>query len=498
MSKRKYLFFMVLVVSTILSCSATSDYEKSFEEYLPFEVLTDDWYSIYFSDIKVGYDHIRITRGELDGIETIRVIDEGVIIFSMADVTNPTENSYRGEVYLSADTSVLGFTYEDSILGHDLEVVGLNGGDGYLYIDIYSGGGNQKLKFDVEENIYPSVAMVYLGLIEDLTPGETYDYRVFLENLKVVEDYVVEIIDEVEVEVGGVTYDALELEGSLGLYKFTSYVDHNGRLLKQVTMDSFVMLLDDMKNALDIGDSSGITMDVVIDFSLVPIDRDINNPRRLDLLKVKIKDIPRDYVPISGNFQMFTGPDDDGSYIYTIKRGDIDLLDSPDYGEFPEEVNEYLLPTVSIESDDERFVSKAKEIVGEGTDPVTDTEKIMGWVFVNLEKKLVDVTSALDALESMEGECQAHAHIFAALARAAGIPTKVVSGIVYSEYDGGFLFHSWNEVYLGEWVPVDSTFGQFPVDPTHIKFTEGEGSSVIDIMPLVGKIEMEILETGEE
>jgi len=58
----------------------------------------------------------------------------------------------------------------------------------------------------------------------------------------------------------------------------------------------------------------------------------------------------------------------------------------------------------------------------------------------------------------------------AALLRASGIPCRVVGGIVYSEYFGGFLYHVWCEAFLGEWIDIDPTFGQMPADATHIVF----------------------------
>ena len=129
---------------------------------------------------------------------------------------------------------------------------------------------------------------------------------------------------------------------------------------------------------------------------------------------------------------------------------------------------------------------------------VKDAEEILDWVFKNVEKKMVDATSALDVLNTLEGECESHSYLLAALLRARGIPAKTVSGIVYSEELDGFFFHAWNEVYLGRWIPVDATFGQFPADPTHIKFSEGGRSSLLDIVPLIGSIKVEVLEMARK
>jgi transglutaminase-like putative cysteine protease len=81
------------------------------------------------------------------------------------------------------------------------------------------------------------------------------------------------------------------------------------------------------------------------------------------------------------------------------------------------------------------------------------------------------------------------------MARAIGIPTRVVNGLAYSEQLQGFLFHSWAESFVeGRWVAVDPTFGQSVADATHIKLLEGE--ALADLLPLidwVGKLKIRVL-----
>lgn len=102
------------------------------------------------------------------------------------------------------------------------------------------------------------------------------------------------------------------------------------------------------------------------------------------------------------------------------------------------------------------------------------------------------VTAWLDGqgrplLEQGRAECQGHALLFTALARAAGVPTRVVSGIVYSADHRGFLYHTWVECCIGEaWVSVDPVFGQERSDATHLKIVEGESPE--DLLPLAGLI----------
>ena len=70
----------------------------------------------------------------------------------------------------------------------------------------------------------------------------------------------------------------------------------------------------------------------------------------------------------------------------------------------------------------------------------------------------------------------------------SSIPARVVNGLAYSEAHGGFLYHTWNELWLAGrgWQPVDATFGQPRADATHLKLIEGETPA--ELMPLVGLI----------
>jgi hypothetical protein len=61
-------------------------------------------------------------------------------------------------------------------------------------------------------------------------------------------------------------------------------------------------------------------------------------------------------------------------------------------------------------------------------------------------------------------------------------------------YEDRFYYHAWNEIYIGEWVAVDSTYGQLPADATHIKLIEGDMAKSGEILKVVGKINIEIID----
>ena len=66
-----------------------------------------------------------------------------------------------------------------------------------------------------------------------------------------------------------------------------------------------------------------------------------------------------------------------------------------------------------------------------------------------------------------------HSALTAALLRAAGIPSRIASGVVYSSYDRGFTYHAWVEVFVGEWIQIEPTLGGKLAGGTHIMLTNG-------------------------
>ena len=143
----------------------------------------------------------------------------------------------------------------------------------------------------------------------------------------------------------------------------------------------------------------------------------------------------------------------------------------------------------------------AQDLVGSFEDRLLAVRKLNNWVFESLAKTpVMGVPNALEVLRIRQGDCNEHTSLFVALARAAGIPARIVAGVVFSDRiagTGAFYYHAWPEVYLGEqagWVAVDPTFGQVPADATHVKLVEGDLDRQIEIMGVMGRLGFKLVE----
>jgi transglutaminase superfamily protein len=155
----------------------------------------------------------------------------------------------------------------------------------------------------------------------------------------------------------------------------------------------------------------------------------------------------------------------------------------------------YLRPSPFVESDDPAIVARARVIVGDEPDAVQRAERLLHWVATSMTKEpSATVPSAREVLRVLRGDCNEHAVLLTALARAAGIPARMVAGAVY--VDGAFLYHAWSELWLGRWVSADAVFDQMPVDATHVKLIEGGPERHLGLAGLVGGLAFATPEAG--
>ncbi len=135
--------------------------------------------------------------------------------------------------------------------------------------------------------------------------------------------------------------------------------------------------------------------------------------------------------------------------------------------------SEYLGASAYIQTDAPAIRAKVLEILDGEVNSWRAAEKLCRWVHTAMTDKKMSggFGSSLTALESLSGDCTEHTVLFIALARAAGIPARICSGVTYAK--DAFYYHFWPEVYVGSWVQMDPTLGQTIADATHIQLGGG-------------------------
>ena len=136
----------------------------------------------------------------------------------------------------------------------------------------------------------------------------------------------------------------------------------------------------------------------------------------------------------------------------------------------------FLTASAYIQADHPDIQAKAADILENEVNSWHAAEKLCQWVYASIREKKMNggFASSLTALQSLSGDCTEHTVLFIALARAAGIPARICSGIVFAK--DAFYYHFWPEVYVGKWVQMDPTLDQTIADANHIQL----GGSILE------------------
>jgi len=154
-------------------------------------------------------------------------------------------------------------------------------------------------------------------------------------------------------------------------------------------------------------------------------------------------------------------------------------------------LGEYLQPEPLIQSDNPRIRAQARAILGRERDPAHAAELLLRWVSSHVEPTAaVRLPGAVQVLARRRGDCNEHTLLYVALARAVGLPARSAAGLLL--VDGRFYYHAWAEVYLGDWVAVDPTFGQFPADAARVRFGIGGLARQVELTRLIGRLKLEV------
>jgi len=196
-------------------------------------------------------------------------------------------------------------------------------------------------------------------------------------------------------------------------------------------------------------------------------------------------------LPEEIEFALDSGRQSFDDQILRVVKEDLSSLDSEPG--ICAEAQEQLLASPYIQAGAPEIIEQSQALTRDQTDDLEKVKRLAEWVYTNLEKRpVIGIPDALSTLKAGIGDCNEHASLFAALSRAAGIPTTIAVGVVYHKQ--AFYYHAWNEVCVGgQWISLDTTTNQLPADLSHLKFIEGELQEQIKIGALINNLQIEPL-----
>lgn len=447
--------------------------------------LSERWFGIYVDNQRVGFYHQRIAETD-DGY---RMEGDGSVRLKVMGFSK--EASSREIYQVGKGLNLRSFEIEQNINGVFSRLSGKAGGS-LLRVRSESNGKRKETTYRVRGDVYPGPALNLYPLMQGAMAGKEYKILTFdPEDVKV---------KEVKISVLG---EERTPDGQLGLklrndlYPFVSndiWVDGRGNTIVESVRDGLVITRAEESGALGafVGMLAINRKDLIYDFSMVRVEPPLKNQAKLTGLTVEVTGWNAT-LPLLQEGGQVVEPGGEGRIV--VRTGS--ALPAPaEKGVAPAPPAEkYLKPADMIESEAPEVMVQARSLAGGKQGQVDVARALAAWTTDWLKDSVDDGGGALASLRSRKGNCQTHARLYTALARAAGIPTRFVSGLVSLE-GKGFLYHSWAESWLdGRWVSVDPTYNQLPADPTHLKFFEGHTpDDLAPIIAIIGRIGIRVLE----
>jgi hypothetical protein len=459
------------------------------------QAQSESWMGVYIGDEKVGYSHS--TAGP-DGKGGRFAQNRTTLRLSALGATQ--EVTTLMQYTMGRDYSLKDFGFELYSENHDLKAKGRVSGR-TLVLDILSAGQSQRKTIALKGPLYLPESLEPLIAQRKVKPGQKFSFQIVDPSTFDVAPMEIEYLGPESLDFQGKKVKALHLRSSFHNVVSESWSDENGEALKETSALGLVMVKETREQALKFS-SGGKAPDLLAKFA-VPASMDIPEPRRARYLKVRIYGMEASqWAKSLADWRQAVVPDSSPAKTDSVLTLVVscESRDSLGMGSLllgtsalTQGKTADLEPTPLLQVNDPRIQKLARDIVGGEKDSWKASRKLSAWVYDNLAKKMtVSIPSALDVLESKEGDCNEHATLFCALARAAGIPCRIAAGIVESE--GAFYYHAWDLVYVGRWVAVDPTFGQDVADATHIKLIEGGLERQVDLVSVMGRLRIEVLE----
>ena len=336
-------------------------------------------------------------------------------------------------------------------------------------------------------------------------PGDKVTIQTYVAEASLVAKITRTVLSREPVKIGSREIPALKVEEVLeGLpIKRTGWLDEQGNLLRQDEPGPFGMIevWRAEKSAALAAASGGELPQEVYQASIVRTNIRLPRALPIDYLKLKLThrrpELGWPDLEIAGQKVLAKTEKD---IILEIRRPEAPLGAS-----FPvtkTELNrQYLEPNAYIQSDDGETLRLARELIGPEKDAFRAALRLERWVAENMKFDLgIVFAPATEIIRNRRGTCVGYATLLATLARAAGLPSRIVMGYVYAL--GMFGGHAWAEVMIGEsWVPLDAAVVNADVaDATRVSMAasslaEGIGGITLGAPQQVfGQVGIEILE----
>ena len=467
----------------------------------------DSWQGLYFNNQKIGYSHIRMEKADFRGKPAVKIVSNSAISIEMLGTrtsqdtctTSWTDAGYHPiyqEFKLSSNGSALNVS-ADYQSNRIVCKVNAGGGVSERIIEIPEGANLSGGDIDNPaqgRKVYPGQKSTCYYLNPLTIALDKSDSEVqAVENVRLANSayqaFRIVTTSQMGRIVSWQTADGDTLKGEMPMGMAMYREDREHAINRKTTAPAFVVEGLPGNNQVKPKDKSG---DFALATAIIP-NRLIQNPRTAKSLSVTINGAVEQGFFISDSRQTAKeDTDHPGSWSIKVRAAAFDSERSVHLPIRDSAFKEYLISAPYLESEAPEISEIARQLKGSETNAASAAERIRQWVYKSMkpDASIGVPRSCLDVYKKRIGVCRDYATLFAGIARAAGIPTRMAGGIIYA--DGRFYYHAWAECWLGEWVPFDATLKESFVDATHIKFSQGGVTDMYNVSGIIGRIQLKI------
>ncbi len=440
----------------------------------------EEWMGISLNGKKIGYSMDRVEKTE-SGYTITEESDATITVMGTSqDIRTVTVSDHDRRLELK------GFRFKMTAGAVDTDITGTVVGDS-IKLAIETMGNIQKQEVRFKEKPHLSGDIEPYLYMQGLEAGKKFSLPLFDPATLSIKQMDITVEAREDMKLGDLLVPAYKVRDEFAGITTTSWISPETGAIKGEGPMGMTLLRESKEQAMSIPAGGYKPVDLITLTSIKAGGIKVGEPRQAKYFKARFSGADISSLDVSGGRQAFK----DG--IMMVTEEDVNAIKTVKLPVTGPSLDKFLAPEPFIQSDDPHIVAKAKEIMSGEDDALKAAQKICGWVFRSMEKKVsAGIPNAAEVLRTLSGDCTEHTALFTALARAAGIPTRMNGGIVMM--DGRFYYHAWPEVYVGSWVSVDPTFGQFPADATHIRLVQGGFDRYVDVIRLVGNLKVEVLE----
>ncbi|MBU0651106.1 transglutaminase domain-containing protein, partial [bacterium] len=430
-------------------------------------IINDYWAQIFYYNQKAGYLHRQLKS------ETVNGQTNYCLTVDFTSIPEKGGGVHRENLIVKTDKSfrIISFQNLKIDLNEKISISG-NNENGVLKVKLERNGYSVTKEFLLGDDVFSAACIENKIALGSGDTGREV-FKVFDENTLLLSERKIKLTKKRDEQIEGKAIKVYEIEEDDSIQpdiRVKCLVEENGAILSLRSDELNYSVVKSTKS-----EAENFTKEISPSLPrLMPIDTFFLSPEGLEYLKIKV--VQEKPYAIEGIFNdprqklVKTNNKDEYSLIINSKPNDISeiLKQKP----APDNISDYLTDSIYLTLADEKIVTLSRDLAKPGQDSLSIIRNISSWIKSNINKEtLLEPLSAAEVLKHKQGDCTEHALLFCALARSAGIPTKISVGVSYGY--GEMIGHMWNECWIdGRWVPVDTTLNQIGIDSAHIKFLE--------------------------